>query len=177
MVLLESNFPIAQGVFTALIVGIVLFVFKLINKGVDKTIDKAYLSSNNVEKLLHFALDFNKKGQIDDTIQAYKKVLLLEPVNSTALVSLGFINFQQNNFDAAEECYWKIYNHYFVNEPTAKNSLKEKPLSQLYISIYRLGYILNKKGLNEKSLELKKISLMNTYFVENYKNLRNEISY
>lgn len=177
MILLASNFPFAQGVFTAIIVGIVLFIFKLIGKGVDKTIDKAYLSSNDVGKLLHFALDFNKKGQIDDTIQAYKKVLQLDPVNSTALVSLGFINFQQNKFDDAEECYRKIYEHYFVNDPTAKSSLEEKPLSQLYVSIYRFGYILNKKGLTEKALELKTLSLTNKYFVDNYNNLRTEISY
>ena len=109
MVFLESNFPFAQGVFTAIMIGIVLFIFKAINKGVDKTIGKAYLSSNNVSKLLNYANQFYLKGQINETLEAYKKVLTLDVSNSTALMSLGFINFQKENFDEAEKFYKQVF--------------------------------------------------------------------
>lgn len=177
MILLRSNFPFAQGVFTAILVSVFVFVFKLISKGLDKTIDKTYLSSKNINKLLRFALLFNQKGQIDDSIQAYKKVLEIEPFNSMALISLGYINFQQQNFEEAQVFYSKIYDYYFVSNPTIKNNLDEKPKALLYIALYRYGYILNKKGLIEKGFEFKKLSLENKYFVDNYNNLRSEIAY
>jgi len=177
MILLSSNHPFAQGVFTAIIIGILLFIFRFIGNGVDKTIDKAYLSSNDVNKLLHFAFSFFKKGKIDEAIQSYKKVLQLDPINWNALVSLGFINFSKNNFDESKKLYEKLYQQYFLIDPRAKYRLEEKQLALIYASLYRLGFILHNEGDNNKALELKTLSLTNKYFVDNYKKLRNENLY
>lgn len=177
MILLKTNFPFAQGVFTALLIGVVLFIFKFINKGVDKTIDIAHLSTNDINKLLNLALGFLNQEKIKESVQAYNKILTIEPTNPEALTSLVGIYFVQEKFEEAEYYCERIFNHYFISMPETKKNLNPVSLSELYITIYCYGYIQNKKGQIERAMELKNISLENKEFLQDYEDLRSEIPY
>lgn len=165
------------GLFIGLIVFIALKVLGGVNKGADKLISSAFISTNDVGKLLQHATYFANKGQLKEAQQAYEKVLTIEPNNAMALVSLGFLYFQNGHFDQAEDCYQKIYNYYFVENPSAQKTLDEKLLGQLNIALYRYGFLWNKKGQTDRALELKTLSLQNNHFRDNYTTLRKELSY
>ncbi len=177
MILLDSNFPIAQGLFTGFIIFLMFYIYKLLSKAGDIIIDKAFLNTNNVNILLNYGIKFYKKGKINEAIQVYEKVINIEPFNTTALVSLGNIFFSTKKYDDAERFYKILHKKYFIDDNDSKDSLNSKLLTQLYISIYRYGYILNNKGLIEMAAELKNLSLGNKNFVDNCKNLQSDLSY
>ena len=161
------------GLLIAIFVGILLsgrnFIFKKIDEGI--------ISTNNIEQLLAIGSKYHKWGKYDKSLEAYSKVLRLDPHNLSALVSKAFILFNKNDFNGASEIYKKIHEYYFENNFEKYALQTDEHKNNLSITMYRYGYILHLKGDGINAEKFKNISFANQFFVDNYKNLRSQILY
>ena len=65
------------------------------------------MKPNFAEAHYNLGICYNKLGQVDDEIQAYKKALAIEPGMVAALMSLGNAYFGKQSYNAAIEQYHK----------------------------------------------------------------------
>jgi tetratricopeptide (TPR) repeat protein len=172
----SSDYPFAQGLFTAIIISILIFIFKLIGKGVTKASDTLIVGTGNINAILRTASAKINEGQIDDSIKLYKKVLESEPNNITALISLGNIAFSKEDFMNSELYYKKLYDNYQNEINSSEQSIKVNR-TQLCLSLYKLGYIYHIQNMTSKANELKKVAFENCDLQKNHPTVIEKYNY
>jgi tetratricopeptide (TPR) repeat protein len=153
----SSQYPFAQGIFTGILLLIVIFIFRIIGKGMSKAGDAILISTGDVNVLLNSASKKIKEGNIEDSIKLYNKVLELEPLNVTALISMGNISFANEDYMNAERFYQKLYDNYRDDIESNEQSIKINK-EQLCLSFYKLGYIFHQQNNIAQAKKLKKLA-------------------
>jgi hypothetical protein len=176
LLLYQSDHPFAQGLFTALLISILVFIFSFIKKGITKATDSLVVNSGNINSILKIALKKYNEGDISSSINSYTKVLEIEEYNITALISLGNIYLSNKENYTAERYLQILYNEY-NNKINSSTPIIANNKNKLCIAAYKLGYLLSQRGESSKALAIKTFSLSNSNIEREHSSLLTKYNY
>jgi hypothetical protein len=156
-----------------LIAGVILF-FYIIIKFLDNTneIDIDSISSEtDISKLEKIADEYYKKNP-DISIAAYKRLLILNPNDTTSLAAIGILYFGKDNTLSGEYLF-KYYN----TELKMVTNLESSKYYDLVVLFYMLGYHFNIKNEISLSTKFKNAAFNTPSFKSSYSRLITEYPY
>lgn len=158
-----------------LIAGVILFFYvisKLLSTTSTDEIDIDSISSeNDISKLEKIGDSFYKKNPTI-SIAAHKRMIILNPDNTTSVGALGLLYFGKDN-TLSYEYLLKYYNA----ELKTETNLESSKYYDLAVLFYILGYHFNSKNENNLSSKFKKAAFNTPSFKSTYSNLISEYSY
>lgn len=153
------------GLIIAIFAGILLMGRSLLFKKVDD----AVISTDDVPTLIKRAESMKSLGNYANAVNAYLKVLSLEPHNLIAASNLGDLGLSyiktRQGIEMVLKVYESIYSYYYSNIHAKYNECSAEEKKSIAMMMFKYGKILHEIGRAEQANEIKKIALMNDDFV------------
>jgi tetratricopeptide (TPR) repeat protein len=167
VLLSQSNHPFAQGVFTAIIISILLFIFRIVSKGISKATDNVIVGSGNVNSILKMALKKFNESEVEESVKLYRKVLENDSQNIIALISLGNIFISSEDYFNAQRYLEILFNAYRNNINSNVREIKENKTG-ICLAIYKLGYVYHVQNNMNKAIQMKEFSFQHLDIRKNH---------